>query len=347
MKKLLAMLLCAVMMLSTCAFAGGGITLKDVVLFEGDEALLDLSGLGVRFETYRNENNDDVGLKIAFEAADQEALSLALAYMGEKLLLSMSGVSGVYSVDFDALRELASDELGEAAVSAMPDFEVKDVLESEWLAESKTLLEKAGEMLESGEVDGEQVTIEGESYERSAISLSAEQCDELLLAACAIADKYAADLIGGGGSLADVYKQFDIDFIVDGEYFEGEAYDIVNGALSVVSEGIELAVVTLYAEILEDEAADETGVYLEMEFASGTESYGMSLGLELTDDDNSAWMPDADVEAKDLLAALEDETQLQKLTTEALSAAMMAISYAASANETVGMLLTGAMNGEM
>lgn len=322
---------------------GGGITLKDVVLFEGDEALLDLSGLGVRFETYRNENNDDVGLKIAFEAADQEALSLALAYMGEKLLLSMSGVSGVYSVDFDALRELASDELGEAAVSAMPDFEVKDVLESEWLAESKTLLEKAGEMLESGEVDGEQVTIEGESYECFTVSLSAEQCDELLLAACAIADK----LIGGEGSLADVYNQLNVDFVVDGEYFEGEAYDIVNGALSVVSEGIELAVVTLYAEILEDEAADETGVYLEMEFASGTESYGMSLGLELTDDDNSAWMPDADVEAKDLLAALEDETQLQKLTTEALSAAMMAISYAASANETVGMLLTGAMNGEM
>lgn len=347
MKKLLAMLLCAVMMFSCCAFAQEGITLKDIVLFEGDEVLLDLSGLGMRFETYRNENNDDLGLKIAFEASDQEALNLVLAYMGEKLLLSMSGVSGVYSVDFDTLMELASDELGGEAVSAMSDFEVKDVLKSEWIAESKALLEKAEEMLEDSEVDGAQVTIEGESYERSAISLSVEQCDELLLAACAIADKYATDLIGSEESLGDVYEQLNVDFVVDGEYFEGEAYDIVNGALSIVSEGVELAVITIYAEILEDEAADETGVYLEMELAFDTESYGMSLGLELTDDVNTAWMPDAGVEAKDLLTALEDETQAQKLMTEAISAAMMALSYAASANETVGMLLTSVMNGEM
>lgn len=96
MKKLLAILLCAALLLSACAFAEGKeLTLSNIQL-KANGSPIDLSGIDLRLAYARD--GESTGARLAIDGNGAELASLTASLQGDKLLLAAAGISSVYAL---------------------------------------------------------------------------------------------------------------------------------------------------------------------------------------------------------------------------------------------------------
>lgn len=339
MKKFLAILMTLAMLLSVCAFAegeGAEIILGDIRVFAGETALLDLSGLALRLGVYSDDEN--VGVQLAVDANDTEALALNVASESDGLLLGMSGVSDVYSLSYSSIAQMSGLDL-----DAILNMEA--VTEAITAEDMTALTELAGEIAEAfvaGTTDGGMQEADGETYHVTNVNVTEDQIQPLLEKAVAILDNYSYLLEDSDiESFSELYTELTPALSVNGAIYEQD--DAVSVELVInasVLEGSEKGYLALNAAASESEE-DRVDVYVELSVGTEEEDYTLAFNLGLVDENDGSWMPISDAPV-DLLAALEDETLSSKLATEAMASAMMALSQMAVANETVAALMTAA-----
>ena len=115
MKKLLAMLLAALMLITACAVAeeaaGGKLVIRDVVINLGDETL-DLSGVDLTLAMAGDGTQNGVNLVV--EAAGASVLNAIAAFDAEKLTLRADGISDVYALSYEDLFNMFVEAAGGA-----------------------------------------------------------------------------------------------------------------------------------------------------------------------------------------------------------------------------------------
>lgn len=350
MKKILAILMTLAMLLSVCAcaetdaaFEGAEIVLGDIVVLAGETPILDLTGLDLILGVVTGETN---ALQLAVGAADQEVLALNMALADQKMLLGMTGVTGVYSVDFDA----AAQSMGVDA-SAVNDLDVNTVTEAispeDQLALAALAVEAAA-LVQAGTAAAGTEEIDGVTYEVTTVEVTAEQIKPILEKAVAILDNYSHLLADSGiESFSQLYTEIAPAVDVSGAILTSEtisAFDFtVNGAIYSGTEAEVGGYVNLYLEGAEA-AENATAMYVEATVGTGEESYTLAFDLDVVAENDGSWVPASDAPV-DLLTALEDETQSQQLMLQAMSSGMMALSQMAAANETVAALMGSMMAG--
>lgn len=109
MKKLIALMMCAMLLLSGCAAVtaegpGVGLQVSDLVLAAGGETALDLTGLTAAIETAKLDTG--AGVRIRFTADGQEPADVILATVGQYLYLSLPGDQGPNNYAFDMAKAL-------------------------------------------------------------------------------------------------------------------------------------------------------------------------------------------------------------------------------------------------
>lgn len=350
MKKILAILMTLAMLLSACAFAeneNAEIVISDVVVLAGEMPVLDLTGLGLKIGAV----TEPLGLQLALSAADQEvaALNLGVAENGEQLLLSMTGVTGVYSLDADVIGQAIEDAGVDVDAIANVDMnEVTSMISTEDQLALMSLAMEAAAVAQAGVTAGGTETIDGVAYDVTKVEITAEQIKPLMDKAVDIVDNYPELLAEAGiEDLAQTYAEISPALSVSGTILDGEETGVidftVNGALYSGTEEEAGGYVNLYLE--GKEAAEEAvSLYLKATAGAGEESYALAFNLDCTTENDGAWVPASDAPI-DLLAALEDEAQSQQLMLQAMSTGMMALSQMAAANETVAALMGEMMAG--
>ena len=120
MKKLLAMLMAVLMLISACAMAeaasGGHLIIRDVEIDLGGGQTLDLSGVDL---TLALAGDDSQGaLRVAVDAAGASVLNAIASFGTEQLTLRADGISDVYSIRYEDLIAMIEEAAGDADLSA-------------------------------------------------------------------------------------------------------------------------------------------------------------------------------------------------------------------------------------
>ncbi|MGN1005436.1 MAG: hypothetical protein ACI4O8_02860, partial [Aristaeellaceae bacterium] len=116
MKKLLAILLAAMLLLTACAVAeaGGQVVINDLVVYMNEGQSLDLSGID--FVLAAAGNGSEAGVRVAVEA-NGSSVANAIASLGaEQLELRVDGLSDVYSIRYEDLIAMIERETGETGL---------------------------------------------------------------------------------------------------------------------------------------------------------------------------------------------------------------------------------------
>lgn len=349
MKKLLSILMTLVMLLSACAFAeaveneNAEIILGDIVVTMNETPILDLTGLDLILGVVTGETN---GMQLALGAADQEVLALNVALAGEQLLLSMTGVSGVYSLDVAQAAETAGFDAD--AVTNLDVNQVTEAISPEDQLALMALVMEGAALVQAGTTAAGTEEIEGVTYEVTNVDITAEQIQPLLEKAVAILDNYSHLLAETGiESFSQLYETFAPALAVSGVIYDGETTGIIDfavaGSIYGGTEEEHVGYVSLYlegAEVGEDGAS----LYVELGGGVGEQNYGLAFNLDCANENDGSWLPASDAPV-DLLTAIQDETQSQQLMLQAMSSGMMALSQMAAANETVAALMGSMMAG--
>lgn len=355
MKKILAIVMSLVMLLSACAFAetpaapvGAQITLGNPFVISGEgeaaEVLLDLTGidLGLGFCM----NDVDKGAQLSLGANGQQVLALNAALGEDALLLGMTGVSKMYSLKFADMAE----SIGVDA-DAVSDLDVNKVTQkidpADQMALLALLMEAVALVQANTIVTPEPQVIEGVSYNMTSVSVTADQLMPLVEKALPIADKYASVLENTGlESFTQLYETLSPKVDVSGVYLDAKEQGIldfvVHGTLYAGTEQAVSGYLQLYLEGAEAENMG-TNMYVEATVGFGEECYTLGFDVEVSNENDGSWLPASDAPV-DLITALQDETLSQQLMLEAMSAGIMALSQMAASNETIAALL-GSMMG--
>lgn len=104
MKKLIALMMCAMLLLSGCTAVtaegpGTGFQVRDLVITSADGDVLDLTGLNIGFELA--EADTGVGCRTTISADGQESADIIWAAVGQYLYLSLPGTEGTHSYALD------------------------------------------------------------------------------------------------------------------------------------------------------------------------------------------------------------------------------------------------------
>ena len=349
MKKILSVLMSLVLLLSVCAFAepveaeGAEIVLGDVILSEGTQPILDLSGLDLVFGVYAGET---VGVQLALAAADQEALALNMALEGEQLLLNMTGVTGVYSLN---IAELA-DSMGidAEAVANLDEEDLAAVIKPEDQMALMALLMECVTVVQAGTTAAGTEEIDGVVYDVTTIEVAAGQIQPLIEKLVGILDHYPELLAETDiESFTQLYEIIAPALAVSGAIYDGEDNAVIDFTLEGgIYSGTEEALsgfANMYIAAGETED-DHVAMHIELSAGSGETSYTLAFKLDIADENDGSWMP-VSGGAVDLMTALGDESQSQQLTLQAMTTLMSAMSQMAAANEIVAALLGSMMAG--
>lgn len=285
MKKILAMLLAVLMLVSACAVAesvGGQLIVRDVVIDLGGGQALDLSGLDLIMAVAAND--EQAGLRLALEGAGQSALN-AVAALGEEMLtFHVDGLSDVYSISYVDLMAIAEELGGEIEAPAAFDagFAV-GASGDEMPAELEKLIEDAAEVFGASVTYAGTETIDGVEYEAIQISVDQDGMAVLLDDAAVFLDAYGQDGLEGSGysSYSELFEDAQLTMQVDGMLYANDTEIIADIDLKVFAEGDpEPETLNIYAEITADTETAEFFVMLSaaygeetMEIASFTGSY--------------------------------------------------------------------------
>lgn len=177
MKKLLAIFLCAVLLLSACAFAEGKELTLNNIQIDANGNPIDLSGIDLRL-SYA-EDGENSGARLAIDGNGAELANLTASLQGNELLLAATGLSKVYVLTLDD----AAGEQKEQESVAFTEQDLNDFLAvwNAWLADFEASMVPTG----TEEIDGA-------TYQNYSISISAEQLDTVLFGVCDILDRQSA-----------------------------------------------------------------------------------------------------------------------------------------------------------
>lgn len=212
MKKLIALTLCMLLLLSGCAYLGGAsgamVQLRDMYITDPDTTI-DLRGLSAGVEI--GNRGDSLGLRLTVSAEDQLKNELVLAVAEESVLFLLSGSTGepyAYVVDDPQVVAPIRSALEQAMAADIPadgeDVDLENMTDEElaqYMAELEEQLKSMGlgdesdpeaadeaaaqaermaEILEQCVSEGEPKQFEGEMYDTTNIDLPHDELMELL-----------------------------------------------------------------------------------------------------------------------------------------------------------------------
>lgn len=204
MKKLLAIILCAVMLLSAAAFAEGTeLTINNVVISGSDGTVIDLSGIDLKLAIDKLENQ--LGLRLTLGGNGEEIASGMASLDESQLLLAATGLSSVYGLDVAELT---------AALQGMmiTEQDVQDFI-AVWEAWSAAM--------DAAITDLGIEEIEGVAYQNYSINVPAEATDALYTGIIAILDRHpmiVSQLLADTGynTLAELYAAMEVAITMEG-----------------------------------------------------------------------------------------------------------------------------------
>ena len=285
MKKVLAMLLAVLMLISACAVAesvGGQLIVRDALIDLGGGQELDLSGLDLILAVAAND--EQAGLRLALEGAGQSALN-AVAVIGmEMLTFHVDGLSDVYSISYEDLMAMAEEFGGE--IEAPAAFEAGFAVGAsvdEMPAELAKLVADASEIFAGSVTYVGTETIDGVEYEAVQISVGEEGMAVLLDDTVVFLDAYGQDGLEGSGysSFREMFDDAQLTMQVDGMLYANDTDIIADIDVKAFADGdSEPETLKIYAEVTGDEETEEFDVTLSyvddeenMEIASFVGSY--------------------------------------------------------------------------
>jgi len=220
MKKLVAVILSLVMLLTACAFAEGGeLILNNIVLSMGDQGELDFSGIDLRLGYGGNENF--AGVNLAVDANGQNALNGVAALSEEQLVLILEGLSDIYAVDLASVMELAGGENVQGAFSNgfSAGFEAGKQVSEEDMAKLEAALEAWMAELEASLTPVE--AAEGDMGATMTFAVSEEGNKALILALMDVLDKTEAGAQlaaeNGAESMHALWENLGVEIALEGE----------------------------------------------------------------------------------------------------------------------------------
>lgn len=102
MKKIVAILLSIVMMLSFTAYATTfDIGLQSLTIVESGTVVTELSDPGLRIGIAQDDNDGSLGLRLAMEAEGTTVVEAIATLTSEKIMASVTGISDIYSIDLE------------------------------------------------------------------------------------------------------------------------------------------------------------------------------------------------------------------------------------------------------
>ena len=288
MKKILAVLLAMLMLISACAMAeeasGGQLIVRDVVIDMGEGGTLDLSGVDLKLALAGDEAQ--TALRLALDAAGASVLNVIAAFDEEQLTLRADGISDVYALSYEDLFNMIVEAAGgdEELEAFVGGFESgvsagMSAADGEMPAEVAALVEHAAEIIPNSVSDGGTTTIDGVEYTVIEIDISEEQMDVLLDDVAAIADVYAADNLKDSGydSCAQLFDEQQLRASVNGAVYAGETDIIASIDLNAITADMsEPETVGVYAVITSD--AENGIVNVDAHFYTGDEDAREDFG---------------------------------------------------------------------
>lgn len=342
MKKFLAFLMTLVMLMSCCAFAEAAevnsarIVLDDIVVYEGETALLDLSGIGLSLNVYDSEIPS---LQLALTAADEDVAGLSVAVEGTQLLLGMTGVSNVYSVEVvDVIEQIAVET---NLIEVTEGEELTFIISEE---DQQALAELVAEAVAMYAANTETSTeeLDGTTYDITTSYLSSEDMAVLMPKAFAILDKYPQLLEGTElESFTKLYEtaQPTMGFYVTTYSNETEfnfEITLMHTAFDHAGEEQGLTLILDVDNVLTSENTVDT--HAELMFAHNEYEYTLAFNMQFVDNNDSSWVP-ATEGAIDLFEALADEEQSGVLMMEALTTGINALTAIVESNPALAAMM--------
>lgn len=259
MKKMLAMLLAVLMLISACAVAeeaaGGQLIVRDVVIDLGGGQELDLSGLDLILAAAAND--DTFGLRVALEGAGQSALNAIAAFGQEQLTFHVDGLSDVYSIGYDALLAMVEEAAGEIDTPAAFDAGfAAGASGAEMPAELEKLGTDAAEIFSTALTYVGTETVDGVEYEVFEIVVSEENMDVLLDDLAVFMDAYGQDGLEGSGydSYKAMFEDAQLHMNVEGKLYTNQENILVDVDVNGFADGDpEPETLNIYADITADE----------------------------------------------------------------------------------------------
>ena len=321
MKKLLAILLSALMLLSAFAAAeGGSVTLGNVQVSANGEMLLDLSGLELVLAAA--ESDAGLGLRLALNYGAGSADEAVVWLGGTELALKASFLSDAYFMDVGALA-------GEVEEGFSPEV-VEDVasqLSEEDVAAAQAIVAAAAEVLQAGVTDGGETEIDGARYAVTEVDIPEAETEKVMDAVFALLDNHPELLEDSEfSSFGELRQAVDPRLSAAGRICTGEAGTLVDLTLKVATNLLpEPVSLGLYLDQKAGEVEGERRAHIELSLGAAGQSGTLALDVTLAKD-NGAWIPAQIGDAMDVLDVANDSAQQQKLMREASAFAMRLLS---------------------
>ena len=201
MKKILAVLLAMLMLISACAMAegasGGQLIIRDVVIDLGGGETLDLSGVDLTLAVAGDEVQ--TALRLALDAAGANVLNAIAAFDSEQITLRADGISDVYALSYEDLMAMIEESAGGVDLSEgyQSSFGAGFALGAsggEMPEELVTLFDHAMEIMPNVLTEAGTKEIDGVEYMAYEVDVSEERMALLLDDLVAFLDAYAQDL---------------------------------------------------------------------------------------------------------------------------------------------------------
>lgn len=306
MKKLLAVLLTVVMLLSACAMAEGiQVTVGNIVVCENGQALADLTGFDAML-TFAAEDGLG-GVNAHFDLGGTELCNVLLAMIGQQVLLE-ANVSGsqvaAYYLDLNTLMGVLGQNI---------DLNMIQESIGEALAGDDSPIafpeELAAELLAGCISDGGVNQIGGVDYETTLVEISPEQMRTLLEAVLEMLVANGNTSLEEAEEALEALESGEIELSLSGAIYTGSDSGIINMTLYVDGEDVDDAVaVSFYLD--GRESGDGLLFSVSLEAASGDESYSLDLDVSFEKLSDTSWLP-LDVDgAVDILTVEDLESEL-------------------------------------
>lgn len=317
MKKLLAILLGALMLLSAFAVAeGGSVTLGNVQISANGQMMVDLRGL--ELELAAAQGDGGMGVRIALDY-DGKGRDEVIGWLSDAVLaLKASFLSNTYCMDLEEIGQMVGSDLSpETAGDLLNQIPAED------MAAVMSIAVAAQECFQTGVTDGGEAEIDGARYAVTSIEITEAQTGKVMDAVFALLDNHPEILSDSEfSSFSELRQAVNPQLSASGSVYTGDAGCLVDVTLSVSAAMLpEPAKLKVYAEQKAGDAGDAQQLHIELAVDAMDQNGTLSLDVALAADDG-AWIPAQVGDAVNVMSVLGDSAQQQKLVGEATAFAM-------------------------
>ena len=330
MKKLVAILLTAVMLLSACALGEGAqIVLRDIVGSTNGQVAMDLTGLDIVLSIAGDGNQG--GVHLGFDVNGEQMSGVLLALVGQQILLDIDAGDGQqrsYYVDLNALLGLLGQQI-----------DLATILESagEAVTGDDSVAEQFGEQFAEiflgGVTEGGTTTLDGKEYDVYQIEIPSDKMRATI-------DAFADALLQRGNvgqaqveAMQEALFSNGQEYSVSGAVYSAEDSKIVDLTLSMISSDMsEPATVRVYCEAVEN-VSGGMQFNIELSAAADGEEYALSLTLNALALNDVSWLPSDVGGAVDILSVEDLEEALSGDAMALVQGVMMSVFTAMSMNQ--------------